>query len=292
MFQLDIYLAIWINFYTYDGQNTKNATFNFWCSIATLVLLISTPVFLIFARNKTEPVVRELKEREEKEAKGTDYIGLADFEIEILKDKNMDKILTLRYSLWNYFRFLLEDLDSSSWFGRYYHTATMLRDPILSFSLVFLCRWPFLQILSTTLTVGIPLLLSVWYRPLLPGASLFFSVFSPSCYTIANLSYLCLCAFPGSSRTLGWVIGGALTTIMVTTVSYSAWQSLLSAKNSIKKIAAATASIKKYCSKRKEQPSLNKVRDKRGERSKNSIRKKIEKKEIIDDSSWHGLNNE
>lgn len=234
MFQLDIYVAIWILFYTYKGIESKNDTFNLWSSIASLIFLLLTPIFLKFARDKTEIVVNELTDLEKKEEEGKHYDGLSLIEIEVLKDQKMDRILTLRYCFWNYFKFLLTDLNSVSWYGKYYHAITMLRDPLLSFWLVFLNKYPSIQVSGITLIVLVFFTLECIYHPLTPHIPKFFALFNPFIYTILNLFYIYLSftsplsnsESSSSPETLGWLIIAFLVLLMSLNVLVSFLTSL------------------------------------------------------------------
>lgn len=250
MFQLDLYLAIFINLDSCK-LTTKNSALNLVISICTFCMLLSVNILLFIARDKSEIALQNtkqaIKEEEEFEASIDQKNRFMYEDTRIIKRK---KRIDAQFSFWSYFEFMASDKEKMSRYERYNLPFRMLRDPILTAFILFFSEIPILQVCSVTLIIGFYLSLEIIYRPEKSMVLQIIQIFNLSIYTTVNLFLLVLSSNKISVDAayiyIGYPIIGLIGLLMTLNIAYSLINSIYSIYRGIRK---ALELIRQLCRK-------------------------------------------
>lgn len=90
----------------------------------------------------------------------------------------------------------------NSYYSKHHLILNMLRDPVLSFGLIFFYDIPVLQIGASLVIMLVYLILEITYRPLSGKNEQMLSIFDLSVYTLAQVLFIIL-AFVGDIANTG-----------------------------------------------------------------------------------------
>lgn len=215
MFQLDFYLAIYLQFSSFEIRSSKSSA-NIFSSLVVFIVMLFLKLILYF------------------------------YSTRIANIRSMKKSLQEKGYVKNYYNFLFlsQENHGTSYYAHHQTILNLIKDPILAFFLVFCSETPTLQIGGAFVITLIYFLLEAIYRPSIKPGENVRNIISNGIYTLTNFMFLCLHFTEGSIslENKEYFIGVPLI-ISVTLLILSNY--IISMKESVE-------GIKKRCNKKKD----------------------------------------
>lgn len=160
MFQLDFYLAIFLQLDSFEIRSNKSLV-NIGAAVITLLVMVFTKIYLFFVSTRVASI-REDKTKAEKSYKKYYYN----------------------------FLFLNEDTDCANWYSKHQMILNLVKDPFLALFLVYASKAPLLQIGVSFLIMLVFFIAEVKTSPMLEKKENWRNYVSSGVYTVTILIFL------------------------------------------------------------------------------------------------------
>ena len=246
---LDFFFSILINIKYYKpGNNISdlNTLFSFFLfmmlllfvcyAISSLSKIIESELAkadkkaLEAKKDQAAAITAQNKKNKEKSKKNTSKNG-----------KNMKKGVLDNGEDLSKMVFLTEGVKTTSSFSRYFNVIVMLRDPLIAFFVVLFYDQPLVQSCGTLVVMTVLTGMELIYRPLTSCKEMIIKLITDVCFTVIN--FCLFFVFLQEKATddpeiekVGYITIVLLCVIILANVLPSLWDSVISAKDFIKKI--------------------------------------------------------